>query len=67
MAGYKVETHSKLPPRAIRCPMCSTRHYQNRTETKRYLEEGFFTVICGCGCKYDVINKGYLSIIRREA
>ena len=66
MECYKVLTHRKLPPRAIRCPVCSARHYQNRNETKRYFNDGFFTVLCSCSCKYDVINRGYVSVIRRE-
>lgn len=67
MAGYKIETHSMMPPRSIRCPNCNTRHYQLRTETKRYFEDGFYSVYCTCGCKYEVINKVRMSIIRRDA
>ena len=66
MAGYIVKIEKKLPPRAIRCPKCNARHYTVRQETRQYVEEKLFTVICDCGCKYQVINKGLYSIIRRR-
>lgn len=65
MAGYKVITEKMLPPRRITCPVCKFRFYPTRNETKRYYEYGMFDVHCTCGCKYQVINKGLVSIIRR--
>lgn len=65
MAGYKVITEKMMPPRTIVCPVCGFRFYPTRNETKRYFDYGMFDVHCTCGCKYQVINKGLVSIIRR--
>lgn len=65
MAGYKVNVQKELPPRRIRCPKCDTRYYAMRLETKKYLTDGFFEIECTCGCRFQVINKGRTSIIRR--
>ncbi len=62
-----VITSKYLMPRSIRCPNCNFRHYPVRSETKQYREYGEITILCSCGCRYDVINKGHTSIIRREA
>lgn len=67
MAGYKVLTEKKLPPRRIVCPVCNFRFYPTRKETKMFYEFGNFDVHCLCGCRYKVINKGLFSIIRRTA
>lgn len=67
MAGYRVSAQTGLPPRRIRCPKCDTRYYALRTETKKYLTDGFFEIECTCGCRFQVINKGRTSIIRRKS
>lgn len=66
MAGYKVKTEKKLPPRRIVCPICNFRFYPTRKDTAMFYEFGKFYVFCSCGCKYQVINMGLYSIIRRE-
>lgn len=66
MLSYKVRTDNHLLPRNIRCPNCNARHYAVRTETKQYMEQGYVDVECGCGCWYQVINRGTSSVIRKK-
>ena len=67
MAGYKVKTEKKMPPRRIICPKCEFRFYPTRRETKMFFDFGSFEVRCTCGCRYQVLNQGLFSIVRREA
>lgn len=61
----KRNTWNGLSPRKIRCPECNARHFPNRNDTKRYVEEGSYAVVCGCGCEYQVVKKDKYGIIRR--
>lgn len=66
MLSYRVRTDNRLLPRNIRCPNCNARHYTVRTETKQYMEEGEISIECGCGCWYQVLNRGTSSVIRKK-
>lgn len=66
MLSYRVRTDNRLLPRNIRCPNCNNRHYTVRAETKKYMEEGEISIECDCGCRYQVLNRGTSSVIRKK-
>lgn len=61
---YKLKATKKLIPRKILCPVCGNRFYPTRIDNRKYNEDMIVDVHCECGSWYQIINRGYVSIIR---